>query len=272
MQLKNDRAAWLKGGDARCSLLPQPQPQPYHFVLLGAPGVGKGTQAQFLSEYSGACHLSTGDIFRCAKDYLANGDPGPTVKSALEFMNRGELVPDETVVALVAERLKCLHCGGGFLLDGFPRTVAQAQALEKLLAEHVVQLDAVINYKLSLQKIIARLSGRRTCLKCKAVFHVESLPPKTDGICDYCGGTLFQRDDDRPEAIRIRMAAYNKNAGLLKRFYQRRKLLVTVEAAGTPDDTFSRALSEMARINPKRFNWKNDAASTIGLVPVQCNN
>lgn len=244
MELQNDRAAWLKGGEARCSVLPQPQEHPCRIVLLGAPGVGKGTQARFLSEHFGACHLSTGDIFRCAKS-PGNGEPGPAMKSALDYMNRGELVPDETVLGLVAERSHCLRCGGGFLLDGFPRTVAQARALEKLLAEQNVRLDAVLDYRLPMAKIVARLSGRRTCQNCKAVFHVESLPPKKEGVCDHCGGTLLQRDDDKPEVIRTRMAAYNKFTAPLKRFYQRRHLLVPVKAAGTPEVTFSRALEAL---------------------------
>ena len=241
----NDRATWLKGDNARCSLLPPRQIHPYRFVLLGPPGAGKGTQGRFLSEYFGACHLSTGDIFRCAKDWWASGEPGPSMRLALAFMDRGELVPDETVLALIAERTGCLRCAGGFLLDGFPRTVAQAQALEKLLVQQGVNLDAVLNFKLPLPKIIARLSGRRTCLKCKAVFHIDSLPPKTDGVCDHCGGALFQRDDDRPEAIRTRMTAYNKNAMPVKRFYQCRNLLVSVEAGGTPDETFNRTLETL---------------------------
>ena len=253
MQIVNDRAAWLKGGDVRCSVAPLPQSHPYRFVLLGAPGVGKGTQARFLTEYFGTCHLSTGDIFRCAKDWLANGEPGPVMKAALEYMIRGELVPDETILALIAERSQCLHCGGGFLLDGFPRTVAQAGALEKLLARQNVRLDAVLDYKMSARKIIARLSGRRTCLKCNAVFHIEALPPKTDGVCDHCGGALFQRDDDGAEAIRTRLAAYNKNAGPLKRFYRRRNLLVSVEAAGTPGTTFNRALEALRETNEDYF-------------------
>ncbi|HEV2455742.1 MAG TPA: nucleoside monophosphate kinase [Verrucomicrobiae bacterium] len=269
MELKNDRAAWLKGGNARCSIVPQHQPQPYRFVLLGAPGVGKGTQAQFLGDYFGACHLSTGDIFRCAKD-PANGNPESSMKSALEFMNRGELVPDETVLKLVAERAQCLCCGGGILLDGFPRTVAQAKALEKLLASQNARLDAVVNFHLPLAKIIARLGGRRTCSQCKSTFHIESLPPKIEGVCDHCGGALFQRDDDRPEAIRIRMAAYNKNAVPLKRFYQRRNLLVTVEAAGTPDTTFARALDALAIFNRERFSSHNlpTAAAGPAIVPI----
>src|SRR5215469_1591376 len=117
MQTINDRAAWLKGSHAYCSFPPPLQIHPYRFILLGAPGVGKGTQARFLSEYFGACHLSTGDIFRCAKN-STDGETGPAMKSALEYMNRGELIPDETVLALVAERSRCMRCGGGFLLDG----------------------------------------------------------------------------------------------------------------------------------------------------------
>lgn len=249
MQSTNDRAAWLKGGDARCSILSVPQPHPYRFILLGPPGAGKGTQARFLSEYFGCCHLSTGDVFRCANDWLANGEPGPVMKLALEYMKRGDLVPDDTVLALIAERSACLRCGGGFLLDGFPRTVSQARGLEKVLAEQRVPLDAVLDYRLSLPGIIARLSGRRTCLKCNAVFQIDSFPPKTDGVCDHCGGALFQRDDDRPDAIRTRIAAYNKNAVPVRRFYRRRNLLVSVAAGGTPEATFNRTLEALKETN-----------------------
>lgn len=246
MQNKNDRATWLKGAGARCSSLPAPQGHPHRLVLLGAPGVGKGTQAVLLSEHFNACHLSTGDVFRAAKN-SADAQHSPAMSVALECMKRGELVSDETVLSLVAERSECLRCGGGFLLDGFPRTVPQAKALEKLLAKQGVQLDAVLDYRLPLKVIIARLSGRRTCPNCKAVFHVESLPPKKEGVCDHCGGILYQREDDRPESIRVRMAAYTKNAAPLKRFYQRRKLLAPVEAAGTPELTFNRSLEALAR-------------------------
>ena len=244
MPIKNDRAAWLKGGNASCSFIPEPQTHPRRFILLGAPGVGKGTQAALLANYFNACHLSTGDIFRAAKN-CADSEPGPAMCSALEHMDRGELVSDETVLALVAERFKCLRCRGGFLLDGFPRTLAQAQALEILLAGQNIQLEAVLDYTLPLKKIIARLSGRRTCSNCKAVYHIESLPPKVQGICNACGGTLYQRDDDRPESIRVRMAAYTKNAAPLKRFYRRRNLLVSIAAAGKPDATFARTLEAL---------------------------
>ena len=259
MQTKNDRAAWLKGPSACCSFLPEPQAHPYRLVLLGAPGVGKGTQAQLLSEYFGACHLSTGDVFRAAKN-SADGAHSAAMLVALDCMMRGELVSDETVLSLVAERSQCLRCRGGFLLDGFPRTVAQAKALEKLLAEQKVRLDAVLDYRLPLKTIIARLSGRRTCPNCKAVYHVESLPPKAEGKCDHCGGILFQREDDKPESIRVRMAAYAKNAAPVKRFYQRRKLLVPVIAGGTPDATFERTLDAMKIERPAKDEPKLQCA------------
>lgn len=249
METKNDRAAWLKGGNAHCSIEPQTQNHPSRLILLGAPGVGKGTQAVLLAGHIHACHLSTGDVFRTAKS-IPESEQTAAMIVALDCMTRGELVSDETVLNLVRERSGCLRCGGGFILDGFPRTVAQAKALEKLLAEQNVKLDAVLDYKLPLKKIIARLSGRRTCPNCKAVFHVESLPPKTEGVCDHCGGILYQREDDRPESIRVRMAIYTQNAAPVKRFYRRRKLLVTVEAAGTPEATFSRTLEALKASEP----------------------
>jgi adenylate kinase len=244
METKNDRAAWLKGDHACCSVLPAAQTPPHHLILLGAPGVGKGTQATLLTEYFHCCHLSTGDVFRAAKKTPENEQSAAMIV-ALDCMTRGELVSDETVLKVVVERSRCLKCGGGFLLDGFPRTVAQAKALEKILEGQNVKLDAVIDYKLPLQKIIARLSGRRTCPNCKAVYHIESLPPKTEGVCDHCGGILYQREDDRPESVRVRMLEYTKNASPLKRFYKRRNLLVTVAAAGTPGETFERTLEAL---------------------------
>ena len=155
-------------------------------------------------------------------------------------MRRGDLVPDETVLALVAERVGCLRCEGGFLLDGFPRTVAQAEALEKLLAGENLKLDAVLSYELPLEKVVARLSGRRTCPNCKAVFHIEARPPKVAGLCDHCGGKLYQREDDRPESIRVRMEAYERSTAPLADFYRQRKLLVSIPAEGSPEEIFNR--------------------------------
>lgn len=244
MKTINDRATWLQGGTVCCSIPPVPQSSPRRLVILGAPGVGKGTQAELLCHRFGTCHLSTGDIFRAAKK-CATTETSPSMTAALACMQRGELVSDDVVLTLVVERTPCLHCGGGFLLDGFPRTVAQAKALEDLLADQNLKLDAVLDYELPRKAIMARLSGRRTCPDCKASFHVDSLPPKVAGVCDHCGGKLFQREDDRPESIRVRLAAYTKNASPLKRFYRRRKLLVKVAAAGTPEETLARTLAAL---------------------------
>jgi adenylate kinase len=241
MQTKRDRKAWLTGGTAQCEPPPEPQKTPRRLVLLGAPGVGKGTQAELLCAALGACHLSTGDIFRSAKS-LDPAQRTPALTAALDHMRRGELVPDETVLAMVAERIGCLKCDGGFLLDGFPRTVAQAQALEKLLQDNKLKLDAVISYELPLEQIVARLSGRRTCSVCKAVYHIQTRPPKVEGICDQCGGTLYQREDDRPESIRVRMEAYTRSTAPLADFYSRRQLLVSIPADGSPEEIFGRTM------------------------------
>ncbi|HXR45860.1 MAG TPA: nucleoside monophosphate kinase [Candidatus Limnocylindrales bacterium] len=240
--IKNDRAAWLKASNAVCSNPPLKAPaKAWRLVLLGSPGVGKGTQAELLHQRLGSCHLSTGDVFRAAKS-LPDGQRSPAMDQALEFMRRGELVPDKTVLDMISERLRCLHCCGGFLLDGFPRTVAQADALEKLILHEEVVLTAVLNYELPLEEIVARISGRRTCTKCKAVYHVTSRPPRVADVCDNCGGKLFLREDDRPESVRVRMAAYEKSTRPLIHFYQQRGLLVPIVAGGTPEETFQRTM------------------------------
>jgi adenylate kinase len=241
---QTDRAAWLKGGNAHCNIPSPVAARPKHLILLGAPGVGKGTQAELLSQRFSACQLSTGDIFRAAKG-ADEGLVSPAMRCALECMRKGELVTDETVLALVAERAGCFTCGGGFLLDGFPRTVAQAEALEKVLAARRVELDAVISYELPLESIVARLAGRRTCMKCKAVFHVESRKPAKSGICDSCGSVLQQREDDKPAAIRVRMAAYQKNTAPLRDYYDRGNLLVCIRADGTPEQILERTVQAL---------------------------
>ncbi len=244
MPTKPDRSSWLRGPAAQCTPVAEPQDKPRRLVLLGAPGVGKGTQAELLCGNLGACHLSTGDIFRAAKAM----DPcqrTPALTAATEHMRRGELVPDETVLALVAERVNCLRCCGGFLLDGFPRTVAQAEALEKLLEGQKLQLDAVLSYDLPIDRIVSRLSGRRTCAGCKAVYHVEARPSKVEGVCDQCGGKLYQREDDRPESIRVRMEAYENSTAPLADFYRRRNLLVSVSAEGTPEEIYARSIAAL---------------------------
>jgi adenylate kinase len=160
-------------------------------------------------------------------------------------MKRGELVPDSTVLDMVRERVRCLRCQGGFLLDGFPRTVVQAEALAQLLKEQKVFLEAVVSYDLPLEQVISRLSGRRTCGGCKAVFHVTGRPPRKEGVCDHCGGKLYQREDDRPEAIRVRMAAYEKSTAPLMDYYQRSNLLVTIPADGSPEAIYQRTLDAL---------------------------
>jgi len=244
MLKQSNRAAWLKGGDACCNLQPQMLAHPYRLVLLGAPGVGKGTQAELLSKKLGACQLSTGDIFRAAKS-SSDCDRTPAMTRALDCMKRGELVSDDMVLALVEERARCFRCGGGFLLDGFPRTVKQAEALEKLLTALATPLDAVLSYDLPLEQIVARLSGRRTCMNCKSVYHIETRPPHIAGACDHCGGDLVQREDDRPESVHVRMAAYAESTAPLTDFYRQRNLLVPITADGMPEEIFKRTLKAL---------------------------
>jgi len=242
---QHDRTAWLKGGNAQCQQPPSTPDQPYRLVLLGAPGVGKGTQAELLCQGLGTCHLSTGDVFRAAQ-CQSEGELSPALKEAFAYMTRGELVPDQTVLQMVRERTRCLRCDGGFLLDGFPRTVPQAEALEQLLAEEKLELEGVLSYELPLNQIISRLSGRRTCSGCKAVFHVTTRPPKRDGRCDHCGNPLVQREDDRPESVRVRMEAYMNSTAPLTRYYQTKGLLFTISAEGTPEEIYQRTLEALA--------------------------
>jgi adenylate kinase len=242
MSEQGDRGAWFQGGDACCNEKPPEPDRPYRLVLLGPPGVGKGTQAELLCEHLGTCHLSTGDVFRTAK---SNPNPSPALKSALEAMKRGELVSDDTVIAMVRERAGCLRCLGGFLLDGFPRTVTQAVALDTLLTQQGVALDAVLSYELPLVEIVDRLSGRRTCSQCKAVYHVTARPPKVEGVCDHCGGALIQREDDRPESIRVRMHAYEESTQPLAAYYKKAGKLLVIDAHGTPDAILEHSLKAL---------------------------
>lgn len=235
MLKQRDRTAWIKGGTAQCVARPEKPPRAYRLVLLGPPGVGKGTQAELLSDSLGACQLSTGDVFRATKK-LDACEISPALAAALEHMRKGELVPDEIVLSLVRERVKCLRCYGGFLLDGFPRTVAQAKALDEILKEQGVKLDGVLSYELPIERIVSRLSGRRTCSRCRAVFHTESRAPEVPDVCDHCGGALVARDDDRPETVRVRMQAYEKSTEPLKGFYRAKGLLHCIPAEGSPEE------------------------------------
>ncbi len=242
--MHNDRAAWFKGGDAHCNVDPTPKDHAYRLVLLGPPGVGKGTQAELLCQTLGTCHLSTGDVFRAAQ---CQDDPSPALKQALESMKRGELVSDGLVVTMVQERSGCLRCMGGFLLDGFPRTVAQAEALQEIVSKQGVDLDAVLCYELPLDEIVDRLSGRRTCSKCKAVYHVTARPPEKEGVCDHCGAPLIQREDDKPESIRVRMQAYEESTHPLIDHYDKLGKLLMISADGSPDEILKRSLAALQK-------------------------
>jgi len=238
---KNDRARWLQGPPAECSAPPEECQSPWRLVLLGAPGVGKGTQADLLVQRLGACHLSTGDVFRAA-GHRADCEQTPAMRAATEYMRRGALVPDSTVWEMVRERSACLCCSGGFILDGFPRTLAQAEALKTHMESENLSLSAVVNYELPLAEIVKRLSGRRTCEKCRSVSHVINQPSKVEGVCDHCGGRLYQREDDRPESITVRLQAYTQSTEPLIQFYENLGLLVSVGADGSPEEIFERTL------------------------------
>jgi len=184
-------------------------------ILLGGPGAGKGTQAQKLSEKYGVQHIATGDILRQAiKDET---DMGQMAKS---YMDKGQLVPDEVVIGIIEDRLAQPDLEAGFVLDGFPRTTPQAQALDDLIDKLDISLDAVININTSADVVIERLAGRRSCRDCQTVYHVTYSPTKKVGVCDECGGALYQRDDDKEETIRKRLQVYQKQTAPLLDYYK----------------------------------------------------
>lgn len=193
-------------------------------VLLGAPGAGKGTQAELLQEDFGLAHISSGDLFR---EHLKRGTP--LGKLAQTYMDRGELVPDDVTIAMVRERLQEPDCQAGAILDGFPRTVPQAEALDALLEEMGERVCVVPYLKVPPDVLLARLSGRWTCRQCDAVYHVLYDPPRVAGVCDECGGELYQRPDDQPETQRRRIAVYLEQTAPLIARYQAQGLLVEVD-------------------------------------------
>ncbi|MGN0659513.1 MAG: adenylate kinase [Emergencia sp.] len=195
-------------------------------VLLGPPGAGKGTQAVKIVERYNIPHISTGDIFR---ENIKNGTE--LGKKAQEYMNKGELVPDDLVIEIATTRLLADDCSNGFLLDGFPRTVYQAEKLDAFLEEHGMKLDKVIDIEVEKEELITRLTGRRVCRQCGASFHVVNIPPKKEGICDICGGELFQRADDTVETVENRIEVYNQQTMPLVDYYKKADNIVTIDGA-----------------------------------------
>jgi adenylate kinase len=204
-------------------------------VFLGAPGVGKGTQADRVAELFKIAKISTGDLLR--------GAVRNQTKLGLEakmYMDQGKLVPDSVVIGLVREKLEEASCANGFVLDGFPRTTPQADELGRVLAQKKMALDRVVNFEVPREAVIKRLSGRRSCPKCQATYHVDFAPPQKDGVCDRCGESLVQRSDDRREAIETRLQVYEEQTAPLIRYYRDKQLLSHVDGSGAVDAVFEK--------------------------------
>ncbi len=202
-------------------------------VLLGAPGAGKGTQAKKLIEKYGIPQISTGDLLRAA---VAAGTP--LGKEAKSYMDKGELVPDRVVLGMVEERLKQDDCKKGYILDGFPRNTAQAEALDKMLGSLGMSLSAALSVDVPFDDLMKRLTGRRTCKACGQMYNVYFNPSKKEGTCDKCGGALFQRDDDKEETIKKRLEVYNAQTAPLIDYYRKKGILGSVNGTGSIDEIF----------------------------------
>ncbi|MEW5745451.1 MAG: adenylate kinase [Nitrospirota bacterium] len=209
-------------------------------VLLGAPGAGKGTQAKKLIEKYPMPQISTGDLLRAA---VAAGTP--LGKEAKSYMDKGELVPDSVVLGMVEERLKQDDCKKGYILDGFPRNTKQAEALDKMLASLNMPLNAALSVDVPFDDLMKRLTGRRTCKACGQMYNVYFNPPKKEGVCDKCGGELFQRDDDREETIKKRLEVYNSQTAPLIDYYGKKSILKSVSGTGSIDDIFGKVCSAL---------------------------
>jgi adenylate kinase len=203
-------------------------------ILFGPPGAGKGTQAKRLEESLGIPQLSTGDMLRAARR-----EGTELGKKAAEFMDAGKLVPDDVVVGLIEERIKKADCDKGFLLDGFPRTIPQAEALQAMLDKAGQAIDHVVSIEVPDDDIVRRLTARRSCPECGAVYHLEHMPPKTEGKCDKDGTELVQREDDREDTIKQRLSAFHDQTAPLKKFYSERGLLRSVDGTQPPEAVFA---------------------------------
>lgn len=211
-------------------------------VLVGPPGAGKGTQAEFLASYFGIPKISTGDIFRSNV-----AQETPLGVEAKRYMVAGKLVPDEVTIAMVRDRLADDDALDGFLLDGFPRTVPQADELEAILAELSTPLDAVLELVVDEDEVVRRLSGRRTCRQCNHIWHVDFDPPATEGVCDSCGGELYQRDDDKAEIVRHRLEVYAEKTAPIVDYYADLRLLIGLDATGPVESVTERAIESLRR-------------------------
>jgi len=204
-------------------------------ILLGPPGCGKGTQAKILIDMYGVPQIATGDILREA---LKKGTPLGV--QAQSYMDKGQLVPDDLVIQIIEERLKQADCGSGFILDGFPRTIAQAEALDKTLTGMGLTLEYVFNIDVGDEELVKRLTGRRICKSCGASYHLAFNPPREDGRCDACQGELYQRDDDKEETIRNRLKVYQAQTAPLIDFYQEQNILSSINGVGSIDQITAR--------------------------------
>ncbi|MEG8277039.1 adenylate kinase [Streptomyces sp. AHA2] len=212
-------------------------------VLVGPPGAGKGTQAAFLAKNLSIPHISTGDLFRA--NISRQTELGKLAKS---YMDAGNLVPDEVTIAMAKDRMEQPDAGNGFLLDGFPRNVSQAEALDELLERESMQLDAVLDLEVPEDEVVKRIAGRRICRNDSShVFHVTYKQPAADGVCDVCGGELYQRDDDSEETVRTRLEVYHTQTEPIIDYYKAQGLVVTISALGKVEDVTTRAMEALKR-------------------------
>ncbi len=203
-------------------------------IMLGAPGAGKGTQAKMIAEKYGVPHVSTGDIFR------ANIKNGTELgMEAKKYMDQGLLVPDELTVRILLDRVAQKDCENGYVLDGFPRTIPQAEVLDEALTELGDKIDYAIDVNVPDENIVRRMSGRRACLTCGATYHIEHIPPRQEGICDKCGSELVLRDDDKPETVKNRLAVYHEQTQPLIDFYEKKGVLRTVDGTLPMEEVFA---------------------------------